>query len=212
MIYRNWGIYKHYLEWVRSKLRDQYLDQLKRGEKPLFIHINRTGGTSIAKGLDISPIHFSLSEYEHYWQRRYKTPMPSKTVFTSVRNPYHRAVSQYFFRIKSGQNGMQKHPIAFDDWLYEVHHKQNPKYRDRELMFQPQYAWLESETQHNIQLIRFENLAADYLKLLAAFEPKPLPWERPSSRPDYETVLTPENKALLARVYATDFEHFNYPV
>lgn len=212
MIYKNWAVYKYYLNWVRKGLRDRYLHQLKRGERPLFIHINRTGGTSISEGLGISPIHFSLKEYEELWQLKYGEALPVMTVYSCVRNPYHRAVSQYYFRIKSGQNNMHKHHIDFDDWLHEVHQNRNPKYRDRELMFQTQTAWLESSIERPKEIIHFENLEEEYQRTFAAFDPKPLPWRRPSNRPDYQRVLTKEAKALLAEVYKQDFENFNYNI
>ena len=194
MIYRKTILYNYYLKWVRAKLRNNYLEQLAANEKPLFIHINRTGGTSIALGLEISPIHFSLKEYEQHWKQRFGVPMPEMTVYSSVRNPYHRAVSQYYFRIKSGQNKMQSKPISFDDWLFEVFDKRNPKYRDRELMFISQTEWLASDTEHQLKLIRFENLEDDYKRVLGEFNPEPLPWARPSERPDYSDVLNQSNK------------------
>lgn len=213
MIYSEWFLYKQvYLKWIRVQHRNNYLQQVRTAGKPLFIHINRTGGTSVAAGLGISPIHFSLKEYELIWQKKYNEPIPQLTVYSCVRNPYHRAVSQYYYRIKSGQNKMHKVSISFLDWLQEVHLNKNPRYRDRELMFQSQSAWLESEVERPLAILRFEQLQQDYKRVFAAFKPEPLPWKRSSDRPDYNNVLCSESKALLAEVYTQDFENFNYEV
>ena len=70
MFYSKWGVYqKLYLDlWVRPKLLNTYLEQIKTREKPLFIHINRTAGSSIANSLEITEAHHTFSAYKKLYR------------------------------------------------------------------------------------------------------------------------------------------------
>ena len=212
MIYKDWYLYKEvYLKWIRSRQFNEYVQQIASGKKPLFIHINRTGGTSIAAGLGITAIHYTLKEYEDFWRQKFGSDLPTDIpVITSVRHPYERAVSQYYYRIKHDQNKLATNPLRFSDWLAEVHLEKNPKYRDREVMFMPQTSWLESLNKYKISIIRFENLERDYHRLLKDYKPGALPWKKPSARLDVDEVASTADKELLRKVYASDFQTFNY--
>lgn len=214
MFYSKWPIYQDvYLKWVRKKQVKSYLQQVALGKKPLFIHINRTGGSSISSGLGITSIHHTLGQYEALWREQFGQEMPGDIpVFTAVRNPYERAVSQYYYRKKHNQNKLATKPLSFSQWLDEVHVKKNPKYRDREIMFMPQLDWLKASGDFEIHLIRFEQLNENYKKLLAPYQITVLPWKKPSDRPAYEEVLDSKTKALIAKAYASDFKSFNYTV
>lgn len=72
-----------------------------------FIHIPKTGGTSVVSWLEHSGIHFKLGRYSNkkgytkthstalYWKERY--PHKERAMFSIVRNPYTRLVSYYRF-------------------------------------------------------------------------------------------------------------------
>lgn len=213
MIYKEWYLYKKvYLRWIRSKQLKSYLQQIQSGAKPLFIHINRTGGTSITEGLGITAIHYTLAQYEQFWQQKFGHPLPLETpVFTAVRNPFERAVSQYFYRLKHNQNKLASQPLSFSDWLAQVHLEKNPVYRDREIMFMPQAHWIKGSQDYPKKIIRFEELMQDYNRLLKDYHPGELPWKKPSGRPPVSEVLSQADRELLLKVYAVDFKSFNYP-
>ncbi len=212
MIYKDWYIYQHvYLAWIRSRETKKYLNQIAQGEKPLFIHINRTGGSSIAAGLDITAIHYTLEQYEQLWKQRYKTELPLETpVVTAVRNPYDRTVSQYYYRLKHNQNNLSKLGLSFQDWLHEVHIAQNPAFRDREIMFMPQKNWISSKQNYTVSFIRFEQLQQHYQAILGPYGIKPLPHKKASDKPDFQRVLDEESRALIRQVYQEDFNTFSY--
>ena len=67
--------------------------------KCIFIHNNKTGGTSISKFLinDPEPLdkHNSILQYK----KKYRDCFNSYFKFTFVRNPWDKLLSQYFFRV-----------------------------------------------------------------------------------------------------------------
>ena len=80
--------------------------------KMVFLHVPKTGGTSITMGFQRIGIKFTTLSNKHYSyareQRHIAEGLPSELRddmsdywwFTVVRDPYHRAVSQYFQSIK----------------------------------------------------------------------------------------------------------------
>ena len=98
MFYSTWWLYqKVYLDrLVRPHKLNKYLAQVKDGSKPLFIHINKTAGSSIAKSLEITEAHFTLSEYENIYKNKFGENLPQNIdIWTSIRNPFDRVCLLY---------------------------------------------------------------------------------------------------------------------
>jgi len=107
---------------------DLPLLKYRKNQNFIFIHINKTGGTSIGKALGLrKKLHFTALEHKdrsgiRRWNKRFK--------FSFVRNPWEKVVSQYFHRIKTKQTGLGSNPIGFKEWVKLTYDQQNPKYYD----------------------------------------------------------------------------------
>lgn len=212
MFYSKWWIYRNlYLEYVRRQQVNSYLRQIKQESKPMFIHINRTAGSSIASGLGITQIHFTLLEYEQLYCKKYKRKLPNTLpVISCIRNPYDRVASEYYYRTMHNQNNLKTNPIRFEDWVVEVYWLKNKKYRDREIMFMPQYKWLESKGVYEFHLLRYETLAEDYKLLEQHYGATSLPWKKATNKPEYTEVFTAMSREIVEQVFKEDLKNFNY--
>ena len=131
--------------------------------KFLFIHINKTGGSSIIKTIwPQHKWHDTAKEIikvigEKNYRETYK--------FTVVRNPWSKVVSQYKFRTMHNQNSMNDNPISFKDWVLLTYGETKDQYYyDDPKMFQQQVEWLKdnNEVISIDKIIKFENLVADF--------------------------------------------------
>ena len=91
-----------------------------RKNKFIFIHINKTGGTSITKLL----VNAENPPQKHTWAWWYKKYEPKAFntyfKFSIIRNPWDKLLSQYFFRVKDNtQHGYIKSAkhLSFLDFL-----------------------------------------------------------------------------------------------
>lgn len=213
MFYSKWWLYQElYLKKiVKPRNLNKYLWQVKRREKPLFIHINKTAGSSIAESLGITETHFTLKQYEKLYQKKFKEKIPVDTeIWTSVRNPFDKVSSEYYYRKKQDQNDMRKNAPSFDDWIQKTYVEKDPKYRDREIMFIPQSEWIAGSQDYNINLIHFENLESDYAPLGEKYGIQPLKWKKKSKNKDYKKVYSFDSKDIISNVFKEDLVQFNY--
>lgn len=212
MFYNRWWVYqKVYLKAVRKRQVKAYLKQVKAKEKPLFIHINKTAGSSIARSLGITEIHYTLKEYEQLYKKQFGEEIPLDTeVWTAIRNPFDKVSSEYFYRIKHDQNKMRTRPIEFEPWVVKAYEEKDPAYRDREIMFSSHCFWIASDRQYDMHFIRFENLQEDYQKCADKFNGEPLVWKKKSANRDYRSMFNQRTKDIVAKAFAEDLERFNY--
>jgi len=212
MFYSSWYLYKEvYLKKIRQYLVKEYLKQVKDRSKPLFIHINRTAGSSISGALGITEIHYTLEEYEQLYFNQFKEKLPEDiAIWTSIRNPFAKVASQYYYRVATNQNQMRKEPISFNDWLIKAYAEKSPEYRDREIMFQQQKDWLKTTRNYNINYIRFENLISDYSKVALLYDGKPLLRKKKSMYSGYKNLYSTDNQLLIKKEFKDDITLFNY--
>mgnify|MGYP006109806165 CR=1 FL=1 len=192
-----------YRAWNRT-WRERYLRPY------VFIHINKTGGSSIEKALGVGLDHSTaLEKYSQLgrkaWEKKYK--------FTIVRNPWDKVVSHYHYRVLTNQTGLKDKSISFDEWLKLCYVDRNPKFFDQAKMFQPQIKWLVDE--HDQLLVdfvgRFENLGEDFRKICQSLNLKlTLGHKKKSNRQSYRDYYSSENRDLIADKFASDIQFFDY--
>lgn len=187
-----------------NKLRNQYLDDF------VFIHINKTGGSSVQRALNIPFEHDTALEKIarmglKQWQKRYS--------FTVVRNPWDKVVSHYHYRILTNQTGLGEKPITFEEWVKRAYKDQDPIYYNNPKMFMPNVGWIADEDGTILvnKVIRFENLGNEFesvsreLGLSAS-----LPHDKKSKHNHYSTYYNQQTLQIVADWFEPDIDAFGY--
>jgi len=176
-----------------------------------FIHINKTGGSSIEKGLGLpQQKHFTALELkkkfgDKRWNKKFK--------FAFVRNPWDKVVSHYHYRYRRNEQGIKEDNIDFKQWVKLTYKEKNPKYYNIPKMFAPQMDWI---TDGNGKIIidfigRFENLNQDFKKICKTIGKKmELPHLRKSSHKPYQQYYDNKNRELIEIIFKKDIEKFGY--
>lgn len=175
----------------------------------IFIHINKTGGSSIGRALKIPFGHKTALETIDEigidrWQKRY--------TFAVVRNPWDKVVSQYFHRKKTDQIDKED-SIEFNDWVKLAYGEQDLKYYNNPKMFLPHYDWI-SDRENKILvnfICRFENLSQDFDYVCNQINKKAeLPHLKASKRGNYRDYYEADTREIVASWFAKDIQNFNY--
>lgn len=178
----------------------------------VFIHINKTAGTSIAKAIGLPrKRHLTAKEVidiigREQWDEAFK--------FAVVRNPWAKVYSHYKYRIKTNQNNMGEEPIKFNDWVAKTYGpEKDPNFYDIPTMFQPQVDWLKDhEGKMDMDLIlKFESLATDYKVLQQKIGiDEPLPHLNKTQKTDYREQYSEASKEIIADWFKEDIALFGY--
>ncbi len=176
----------------------------------VFIHINKTGGTSIEKALGISQDHSTaLEKYQQLGAKAWRR----KFVFSIVRNPWDKVVSHYHYRVKTNQTGLGDKTIPFREWVLRCYRDQDPQYYDQPRMFMPQWHWLvDEQDQLLVEFVgKLETLNEDFSSICARLSiDASLGHVKPSSRSHYQAYYDSETQGLIAERFARDIEAFSY--
>jgi len=194
----------------------------------LFIHIPRTGGTTILTLLGLwkkerSPElrtlfgdfgsldlqHLTLRQAAHFLTA---AEFASYFRFAFVRNPWDRAVSAALWRTRFSCEGVRD-LRDYVDWAERVN-RIGPR-RPSDCHALPQCAFLDSEDGRPgvLNIGRFENYARDVAAILGHFVaiPDPLPRKLPQLDPErYRDYYHGNLETRVARLYAEDARRFNY--
>lgn len=195
---------------------------LEGREDVIFVHIKKTGGTSIRDALPFQEIdiHRSLKHYSvrHIIDSIGQEAWDKAFSFAFVRNPWTRIHSLYRY-LKAENNHIVAHLPDFKSFLRVVLDR-NASVRSNHLPAGlPQVDWLQDH-QGQIQLSflgRQENLEADFNVLLSALNlPQvALPALNRTPSPSPQDRLAPydrEMKSWMASLYERDFDTFGYPL
>lgn len=189
--------------WGRG-VRARYLHDF------VFIHINKTAGTSIEQALGLRFEHKTALEKRAElgaarWAKRF--------TFSFVRNPWDRIVSLYHYRIKTNTTGLGDHPIPFPEWVRRTFGEQDPAYYNSPRMLMPQWRWLaDDEDRLLVDFVgRFETLEADFQTVCDRIgRTAALPHLKPTRRGPYTEYYDPETAEVVRRWFHVDIEHFGY--
>lgn len=176
----------------------------------IFIHINKTAGSSISKMLTEERHHLtavSLRDMvgEEAWRSKFK--------FTIVRNPWDRVVSQYHYRYENNQQGIRDAELSFKTWVKAVYQERRPELINVYSMFLPQYDWISMpDGEVAVDFIgRFENLAEDIAFIKRKLNiTAPLPRIRSSLRDHYSKYYDDETRDIVGDYFKKDIDFFGY--
>lgn len=174
--------------------------------KVIFIHINKTGGTSISQAFGFPRKHKVArqlkEEVPHKWDLYFK--------FSFVRNPWDRMLSMYKFRIEN--NFQIDSNISFKKWLLEV----CPKQRENKSfppLWGPQLEWLEDKEGNILvdYIGRYERIKSDWEKICKKINKKLiLPHLNKSNHLPYYKYYDKETKSLVEEWHQKDIAKFGY--
>lgn len=196
-------------------INDPYNPVRKIGDKRLvFIHINKNAGTSISRSLGINfKIHLTIKDLINNYdvdQNSYKELF----VITCVRNPWDRALSQYFYRVKTNQCNMKTNPISFKDWVKCVYGKNKDDYYiNTPKMFLTQVEWLEDFNGkiHVDKIMRYENLENDFNEVSKILNiKKTLPRYNTTIKKKYREYYDLETRKIIEDYFERDIKLFKY--
>jgi len=178
----------------------------------VFIHINKTAGTSIIdvigkpfrKHLTAKAIIKVIGQKK--WDEAFK--------FTVVRNPWDKVVSHYKHSIKVNSSNMAIKPIEFGDWVARTYGEpKDPFYYGRAQMFYPQVKWLKNN-QGKIdvdKVIRFENLNEGINEVFETLAiDSSLPHLNETYKSNYRDFYDEESKNVVAKWFHEDIQEFEY--
>ena len=177
----------------------------------LFVHINKTAGSSIERALGMPFQHRTALEFidlvgPERWDRCF--------TFAFVRNPWERVLSHYRYRVKTNQTGLGTVQISFGEWVRRTYGDQDPRYWDQPRMFMAQSNWLCDATGDVLVdfVGRFERLERDFAEVCRRLGRKTeLPHLKPSGpRNHYAAHYDAESRAIVADRFAKDIERFGY--
>jgi len=188
----------------RKKLVERYL------RKYVFIHINKTGGMSIAHALGLQQEHVPALEKR---RRLGEKPWAEKFTFAVVRNPWDRVLSQYAYRIQAGKLGDATQAVDFDTWVRRAYQEKDPLICAEALMFSPQLHWLVDENGRIIvdHVARFENLGREFEMICNKIGvTASLPRLNISAHRPYREVYSSASAKIVAEYFQPEIEVFKY--
>ena len=178
----------------------------------IFIHINKTAGISIQNALN-SPKQAHMLAW-HVYKKVDPNRWNTCFQFAFVRNPWDRAVSDYFYRCKGNQHNLKHSPISFEEWINKTYVECDPFFHNRRYNFIPQIEWLTDPSGKILVdfIGKFENLETDFkyiCKKININEVK-LPHKNKTIRKNYREYYNENTKNIIADWYKKDIDYFKY--
>lgn len=187
--------------------------------KSLFVHVQKTGGSSIQKWLYDNTDGVPVKGKKHWPMASILQRQPNMEIdfsFAVVRNPWDYAVSWYFFRLKRAQRRLEsnttkpkgKFSKEYNEWVV------NESAKGIEHWFETINPSLQQHTKVKDldYVMKLENLENDFVRIQQHFNCyEPLPHLNYSQRQkDYRQYYNKKTKNLIAKKFATDIELFGF--
>jgi hypothetical protein len=187
---------------------------LSKEKKFIFIHIPKTGGSSIRNSLIE---YFDLRKnIAHEPQSKYLNRLGNSYYdyfqFTFVRNPWDRFCSAYHYLKAGGRcqndidasNALKLNQLSFKEFL--VNYKGYLWGH-----FGPQHRYIDFDFKH-VTILKYENLQEgfDFICDKIKINRKTLPCINKSDHDHYSSYYDDETQQIIAEKYAKDIEYFGY--
>jgi chondroitin 4-sulfotransferase 11 len=184
--------------------------------KFIFVHIPKTGGSSVEIALEGCAEELSEDIHEQiqltFAMSKYTDNLSKYFKFCFVRNPWERLVSNYFYKKKRTDANRKKwKKSSFGDYVLKRH---GPTSHMQSLAKYSQLYWI-TDYDENICVDfigRFENLQEDFNIVCdkIGIPKQELPHTNKSKHKHYTEYYDDETKEIVAKKYAKDIEYFGY--
>lgn len=199
----------------------------------VFIHVPKCAGTTIEKiiGTSTHKEYYcrwdekpkdSAKTLQHYTYLELKKDLKIKWddyyIFSVVRNPYERFVSEYKFRksIYLKHKKTKQDPGSFSEFIENLSIKKNLRIPTFDAHLETQTSFLQNKSEKiekSISIFKFENLKTcwDKLEQKTGVLYKDNYWSRKAKdNIHYQDFYTPKTKAIIYDFYKEDFDNFGY--
>jgi len=176
----------------------------------VFIHINKTAGTSVERALHLrSERKTALQKRNEMGRERFERAFK----FAFVRNPWDKVLSHYHYRLRTNRTGLADAGLDFRQWVLKAYGERDPRWHDDPRMFMAQRLWLDDEAGRCLVdfVGRFERLEQDFGEACRRMGVQAsLPHVKVTQHTPYREAYDAETRGLVARVFAADLEAFDY--
>ncbi|MGA0707479.1 MAG: sulfotransferase family 2 domain-containing protein [Steroidobacteraceae bacterium] len=176
----------------------------------VFIHINKTAGTSVERALHLrSERKTALQKREEMGRERFERAFK----FAFVRNPWDKVLSHYHYRMRTNRTGLADAGLDFRKWVLKAYGERDPRWHDDPRMFMAQRLWLDDDAGRCLVdfVGRFERLEQDFGEACRRMGVQAtLPHVKVTRHAPYREAYDDETRALVARVFSADLEAFGF--
>lgn len=183
-----------------------------------FIHIPRTGGTTVLTHLsELDPIRFNIDR-PHVTACQMKAMDPNfrkKYTFAFIRNPYQRLVSIWQYELKRALGSKDPDFAKLNDFNVWLKYYASNLDWGRSFMVLPQWMWISDWTNmiEVTELYRYEDF--DYWlehleKKLGHTFNKTLAANKSMKQYNYKEITTTESRRIMIELCYADCDRFNY--
>lgn len=185
------------------------LDPVETDVPFAYVHINKCGGSSIEIALGLPKSHATAAEQRaamgsEAWQAAY--------TFATVRNPFARVASIYYFRVRTDQDGLGDRHLSVNAWIREVFAERNPAYWQDGPLLAPAADWLCDGGEMLVEHVaRLEDLDAEWPRICRRLGvQRTLEVTNRNSHPPYRAIFTDASRRIVDEAFAEDLERFGY--
>lgn len=192
-----------------------------------FLHIPRTAGGSIVNELVKTDWvvlgHDETSEhYLHIKDYRVYNEKDNTYVITTIRNPYDRLVSAYFYLMAGGDNSKDQLDKeiylssfkSFEEFVLKGLHWFRRKKMLKQIHFRPQNYWMIDKSRKVLvdKIFNFENLDElfEFIAKNSQIKVEEIMHVHASKRTHFEDYYSKKMKKIVYNTYRSDFKLFNY--
>ena len=193
---------------------EDLIKRFKTQDPFAFIHINKCGGSSIERVLNLPTFHDTALQRRaligsQRWNEIYK--------FAVVRHPYSKVLSHFHYRVKTNQTRLNDLEMSVEDWIELTYGMRDIRFYDKPLMFAPCADWITDRNNRILvdEVFQLETLGDSWIKLCGKLGVGPVALDQEKRTHGFtrETALQQLSESSVAIIqdrFQVDFEMFNY--